>query len=189
MLADQLKTDTLENHQQLEKMLVGRMKAIRSAADYANLLQLFYSYFGGLEEQIDLYIGKAELPDYNVRRKSIALANDIRAMGATPGVKASADYLPEIGNRLQAFAAMYVIEGSTLGGKYISKMMAQQLNIKDEHGLSFFSGYGDNTDTMWECFKITLNGQEKVAGDADMVISTANETFAKFKKWIEKQAA
>jgi heme oxygenase len=189
MLADQLKTDTLENHQQLEKMLVVRMKAIRSAADYANLLQLFYSYFGGLEEKIDQYIGNAELPDYNFRRKSESLANDVKALGAVPGTKASGDDLPEIGNRLQAFAAMYVIEGSTLGGKYISKMMAQQLSIKDEQGLTFFSGYGDNTETMWESFKKTLNEQEESEDDAAIVISTANETFAKFKKWIEKQAA
>lgn len=188
MLADQLKKDTLTNHQQLEKMLVGRMKAIRSTQDYINLLQVFYSYFGGLEQQIDHYITEQIMPDYADRRKSAALANDIESLGGQPIAKAGTDALPQINNILQAYAAMYVIEGSTLGGKIISKMMAQQLNITDGKGLSFFSGYGNDTEPMWETFKVALNEQAKTAADEAVVINTANETFSRFKEWAEKQS-
>ncbi|MFD1256781.1 biliverdin-producing heme oxygenase [Mucilaginibacter terrae] len=185
MLADQLKTETLTNHQQLEKLLVDRMRAIRSLQDYIGLLQIFYSYFGGLEEQIDQYITAAELPDYQQRRKSAALVKDIEDLGGTPVKKASGGSLPTIKNTLQAYAAMYVIEGSTLGGKIISKMMAQQLRITDDKGLSFFSGYGDNTGTMWEKFKQVLNLQSKSAYEESEIINTANQTFIKFKNWVD----
>jgi len=189
MLADQLKKATLANHQQLEKMLVGQMRAVRSKEDYINLLQLFYSYFGGLEEQIDLYISTRELPDYKQRRKSAALANDIKSLGGTPVSLANLEDLPPIQNTRQAYGALYVIEGSTLGGKIISKMMAQQLGITDGSGLSFFSGYADDTETMWDKFKQALNQQADNSEQASQVIDTANETFARFKQWAESQLA
>jgi heme oxygenase len=185
MLAEKLKKDTLTNHQQLEKMLVGRMKAIRSTEDYVNLLQLFYSYFGGLENEIDQFINESILPDYKQRRKSAALANDIKSMGGLPVNKADGTALPTITNTLQAYAAMYVIEGSTLGGKFISKMMAQQLNITDGKGLSFFNSYGDATETMWDTFKNKLNQQATTPDEQTEVINTANHTFTKFKEWAE----
>ena len=188
MLADQLKTDTLTNHQQSEKLLVVRMKAIRSVEDYVGLLQIFYSYFSGLEEKIDQYITVAELPDYQQRRKSAALAQDIEDLGGTPVEKASGEALPVIENIAQAYAALYVIEGSTLGGKIISKMMAQQLRIIDGKGLAFFGGYGDNTESMWEKFKQTLNKHAKSANEEIEIVNTANQTFIKFKEWAEKQS-
>lgn len=186
MLAEQLKKDTLVNHQQLEKMLVSRMKATRSTTDYVNLLQLFYGYFGGLEMHIAPYINSENLADYADRRKSAALADDIKALGGQPDEKASATDLPAINSAPQAFAALYVIEGSTLGGKIISKMMAQQLNITNGQGLKFFSGYGDATETMWNSFKTALNTQADTIANQTIVIDTANETFTKFKQWIEK---
>jgi heme oxygenase len=188
MLAEQLKKDTLQSHQQLEKMLVGRMKAIRSQEDYVKLLQLFYTYFGGLETLIDQYIDTNELSDYTERRKAKALANDIETLGGHPMSKASGENLPQIKNKLQAYAALYVIEGSTLGGKIISKMIAQQLGISNGEGLSFFNGYGDDTETKWGSFKDALNKLPKSSEEDKLVIDSANETFEKFKQWAEKNA-
>jgi len=186
MLAEQLKNDTLINHQQLEKMLVGRMKAIRNTQDYIDLLQLFYSYFGGLEKLIDEQLDQSRLPDYDQRRKSSSLANDIIALGGTPQEMADSAALPAISNTLQAMAALYVIEGSTLGGKFISKMIAQQLHINDGTGLSFFNSYGNNTDVMWNTFKDVLNTQSTSAQENNVVIETANDTFARFKAWADR---
>lgn len=188
MLAEQLKKDTLRSHQQLEKMLVGRMKAIRSKEDYIKLLQLFYTYFGGLETQIDQYISQDELSDYAERRKTQALAHDIETLGGKPMAKANGENLPQIKNTLQAYAAMYVIEGSTLGGKIISKMMAQQLGINNGEGLSFFNGYGDDTEFRWESFKNALDNITNSFEEDKLVIDSANETFDKFKQWAEKHA-
>lgn len=185
MLAEQLKKDTLTNHQQLEKMLVGRMKAIRSKEDYINLLQLFYSYFGGLEKLIDQYLDKSTLPDYDQRRKSASLAHDITTLGGAPREVATGAALPAITNHLQAMAALYVIEGSTLGGKFISKMIAQQLNITNGAGLSFFNSYGDNTEAMWNTFKEVLNKQSTLATESIETVAAANETFARFKAWAD----
>ncbi|MES2265278.1 MAG: biliverdin-producing heme oxygenase [Bacteroidota bacterium] len=185
MLSDRLKEETKTNHQILEKALVARMKAIRSTQGYADLLKIFYGYFGGLEEKLNQTIDKTLLPDNDKRRKTQAIADDITALGSEVPPKADRDHLPQINNHLEALGALYVIEGSTLGGKIISKMMQQQLNLGDK-GLSFFTSYGDNTEAMWNTFKDALNKQVQSPGQEAVVIAAANDTFLKFGEWFEK---
>ena len=45
MFTDKIKEATLTPHQQVEKTLVGKMKAIRSMEGYVDLLKIFYGYF------------------------------------------------------------------------------------------------------------------------------------------------
>jgi len=63
------------------------------------------------------------------------------------------EFLPEIKNTAQAFGALYVIEGSTLGGQIIKKMVQKQLCMEGNNGLSFFDGYREATSDMWQVFK------------------------------------
>jgi heme oxygenase len=185
MLSEKLKENTKQNHQQLEKVLVGKLKAIRSAGEYASLLKLFYGYFGGLEVEINKVLDAGLLPDNAERRKTQCLANDLRYLASEVPAKATGDDLPALHSHLQALGALYVIEGSTLGGKIISKMMQQQMGL-DGQALSFFTSYGERTKEMWNTFKQVLDQQAKNAEQEAVVIAAANETFLKFGEWFEK---
>jgi len=185
MLTEKIKTATQHSHQETEKILVGKMKTMRSVNDYAGILKLFYGYFGGLEQQIEKYINADNLSDYNERRKTAAVADDLVALGHALPNKAANNELPIIETKLQAFGALYVIEGSTLGGKIISKMVQQHLGIKDGRGLSFFNGYGEDTGKKWSGFQQILNSIASGPEEEDEVITAANNTFAKFKTWLE----
>jgi heme oxygenase len=184
MLSEKIKEETKQNHQLLEKKLVAFMRGIRSEQDYVQLLTLFYGFFGGLELAIDAQLDHSQLPDYKLRRKTAALAEDLAQFGKTAPPLAHTDELPGINNHLQALGALYVIEGSTLGGTIISKMIKQQLAIVDNQGLSFFNGYGEKTEKMWQDFKTFLNEPLK-PGEATMVIRSANDTFKKFSQWFD----
>lgn len=184
MLSDKLKEETKHNHQVLEKALIARLKAIRSPQGYADLLKLFYGYFGGLEVLINKAIDSNVLTDSAQRRKTQAIANDVLVLGSDVPAKAVGNDLPGINNHFEALGALYVIEGSTLGGKIISKMMQQQLG--SDKGMSFFSGYGDKTEQMWEAFKQAINSQAQTPEQEATVIATANETFLKFGEWFAK---
>ncbi|NNU33797.1 biliverdin-producing heme oxygenase [Mucilaginibacter sp. S1162] len=94
--------------------------------------------------------------------------------------------LPQITNYLQGFGALYVIEGSTLGGQIISKMVQQHLPVQDGKGLSFFNGYGDKMHQMWGAFKDILNKAAATPEDEQIIIAAANDTFAKFKTLARK---
>lgn len=182
MLAENLKEQTLRYHQQLEKKLVSQIKGLTTKEDYLQLLQLFYGYFGGLEDRINLFIDQNILPDHAQRRKTGAIADDIMALDGQPVNKATGDALPEINNAYQALGALYVIEGSTLGGSIISKMVSGKLGLAS--GFSFFNSYGESTHQMWEAFKAILDKQPLETQPA--IIEAANSTFFKFKTWIEQ---
>jgi heme oxygenase len=183
LLSEKLKIMTLAAHQQLEKQLVFQLRSMLNKEDYIRILQWFYAYFAALEQKIILYIGSEQLPDMPQRRKTGNLLLDLTILQSTIPLIASDSYLPEITNKPQAFGALYVMEGSTLGGQVICKMIEKQLGFNT--GISFFKGYGDNTQQMWTDFKQVLDEQ----GDQDLIINSADETFIKFSDWITRSIA
>lgn len=186
MFTDKIKKATLQNHQQTEKVLISKLRNMRSKQDYVDLLSLFYGYFGGLEKHIERYINASNLANYEERRKTSAIADDIHALGGVIPALATDDELPDIDNYLKAFGALYVIEGSTLGGKIISKMVQEYLPVENGKGLSFFNSYGEQTDQMWASFKAILNDVAMTPQDEAIITGAANQTFVKFKIWLEK---
>ena len=185
MLSDILKQNTLANHQLLESKLIGQMRSIRNEQDYGKLLSVFYSFFGGLELTIAKHSINLYLPDYLTRRKTAALANDLQFINAELPTLAEGNDVPQILDIYQAFGALYVIEGSTLGGKVISKMLGKQLDL-DSENLSFFNAYGEQTTSMWLTFKLLIN-QPMYALKEDVIVATANDTFLKFSNWFDHQ--
>ncbi len=185
-IADTLKSDSLEQHREVEKLLVNRIRNIRTVSDYVSLLQIFYTYFGALEKRIEKVISVKDLPDFNSRRKTDALAKDLADLGSAPQAMATADSLPLLSNQKAALGALYVIEGSTLGGGIIGKMISRQIELPAGLGLSFFTGYGEQTEFMWAGFKSSLNAASIDADDHKIVTDAVINTFRKFKLWIEQ---
>ena len=73
------------------------------------------------------------------------IAEDLRVLGAPLPTIADQAYLPSIPGTAEAIGALYVMEGSTLGGQIIKKMIAKQLGTAEDHATSFFNGYGEAT--------------------------------------------
>lgn len=171
-----IKEATRTAHQELEAKVVRKLKAIRSNEDYADLLKHFYAYFSTLEKAILPYITTQVLPDYASRRNSGYLKKDIEELGSDvtslPPVT-----IPEISNTVEALGALYVMEGSIMGGPYIVQIL-QKGGINK--GVSFFSGYGDNTGRMWGVFTGILNQSADTEAAEQAAIRAANETFSHF---------
>lgn len=176
MLSNEIKEATKVAHQQLEKTVVQRLKEIRSAADYASFLKVFYAYFRAVEQAIAPFVTPEVLPDYPQRRNASYLRRDIEALGG--GV----DELPEavapaISNPAEAMGALYVLEGSIMGGPYIVQMLRK---YGMETGFSFFSGYGEETGSMWAAFTTALNATAQTDEAREAAIRKASETFSRF---------
>lgn len=184
LLSEQLKDQTKINHQLLEKQIILLIKAIRTTADYSRLLMLFYTFFGGIETLVDKTLNTDCIPDYLQRRKTAFLHNDLCAMNVEAQPFAKAVDLPEINNHLQASGALYVMEGSTLGGPHISKMIRDQINPAKANILTFFDGYKNETQHMWQAFKIAIDGMVLDKNEQAVVVHAANDTFARFSNWI-----
>ncbi len=184
MVTNRLREETKEAHQSLEKHVVMTLKNIRSNEDYIAMLQKFYSYFSNLEKHIAAYITPEVLPDYTDRRNSAYLKRDIIELGGDT-IERTVD-VPVINNVYQALGALYVMEGSIMGGKVIVQILEKHGISK---GLSFFSGYGENTMPMWGVFTETLNRLAGNEEEQDLMVTAASNTFSCFEKLFINQVA
>ena len=180
MLSTQIKEFTKSNHQETEKKVVLRIKNISNNEDYIALLKCFYSYFNAVENAIAPYINSV-LPDYKERRNSSYIKADIEELGGT------IDKLPpatatEVKDAIQAMGALYVLEGSIMGGPYIVQML-QKKGI--EKGFSFFSGYGAESGKKWGVFTAALNILPQTETDVAKAVDAARETFKNFGEVFE----
>lgn len=177
MLSTKIREETKQAHRALEKEVMVKLKAISSYNDYAALLRCFYGYFNELEKAIRPFITKALLPDYNIRRSSSYLKNDIDKLGydtrSLPEV-----VIPEIGNTLCAFGALYVMENSVMGGSIIVEILKKKGIVK---GISFFSGYGPDTTRVWSTFVSILNKLASGSKEEAIVIQGAKAAFNNFQ--------
>ena len=64
--------------------------------------------------------------------------------------------------------------------------MQRQMDTNTLEGFTFFHGYGDETESRWAKFRELLNAQADGLEDKEIIIRAADETFEKFKCWIEK---
>ncbi|EDM36824.1 Heme oxygenase [Pedobacter sp. BAL39] len=178
MLSTSIKDATKEAHLELEKKVVKKLKDIRSDAGYADFLKHFYAYFNHVEQAISPFITTELLPDYQERRNSAYLKRDIEELGAdVHGLPDTT--VPEITNILQALGALYVMEGSIMGGPIIVKMLEKGGITK---GVSFFSGYGEATGQKWGTFVGVMNAQAGTETEEAIAIQSANDTFSHFSE-------
>lgn len=185
MISQEIKAATKEAHQKLEKTVVLRLKDIRSQADYAEVLKCFYAYFNAIESAIAPYITTAVLPDYPKRRNSSYIKQDIIELGEDVSALLNPE-VPNINHTVSALGALYVLEGSIMGGPYIVEMLRKYGMDK---GFSFFSGYGEDTGRMWGSFTAVMNKAVKTPEEQTAIIATANETFSLFGNVFEQHFA
>lgn len=182
-LSQSVKKATQQNHEDVESLLLPVLNAIRSKEDYAAILKMFYGYFTPLEEKINKFITPAELPDINERRKASAIEHDLGNLPISFTAIPRCTLLPSLASTAQAFGALYVLEGSTLGGKMIARMLAKNKPYPiPEEALSFFSGYGEATGPKWKAFLQQLNLQH----EKEDVVQAADETFLHLKGWMQQ---
>jgi heme oxygenase len=183
MLHQQLREATGPAHAMLEKKLIRNIVSITSIDDYVELLKLMYGYYLPVEIKLENYYSQLT-PDIVNRRKSSSILHDISIFAPDENDIMLYEDTPSIDSYASALGALYVLEGSTLGGQIILKMLLKQLNLTDKKGFSFFYGYGENTQLMWEKFTDVLKGDFSNAEKIEL-IKSANGTFNAFIDWID----
>jgi heme oxygenase len=186
MLLKEIRSRTADNHARLENtpLLSPFAQQRIDMPTYLEILRRFYGYFHPLERQLDAFPALLDwLPDYTERRKAGLLLDDLGSLHnrAEPGLCRE---LPGISTDAQAFGCLYVMEGSTLGGKIIYNILKKQLGLDKSAGASFFYGYGPATGEKWKIFGSRLEAFGREAGTDDAIIAAANDTFSKFEQWL-----
>lgn len=76
-----------------------------------------------------------------------------------------------------AIGIMYVVEGSTLGGRFILKNIQDALGYDETNGASYFAGYGNKTGSHWKKFLKELTDFEKQTNLENEIINGADYGF------------
>ena len=183
MLTDELKEFTEEAHHASEKKMIVALKQIETYEDYIRMLNWLYGFYAPVEQLVRQQVTADKFPDITRRSRAEYILWDIRESGLPVPEPEVCDRLPVINSFHDALGALYVLEGSTLGGRVIAGMISRSLETTQ--CLSFFNGYGAETGYMWNSFKAYLN-QPFTTEERREIIAAAEDTFLTFKNWIEK---
>nr|WP_294505395.1 biliverdin-producing heme oxygenase [uncultured Rhodopila sp.] len=123
--------------------------------------------------------------------RSLWLAADMRTLGLQEQAIAALPLcpsLPRLDTPHRRLGAQYVVEGSTLGGRELSKRLDHLFGHGERAGRCFFSGRDADTGKAWRAFADALDiAGEDPAARAEM-IAAAIETFAAFEDWVDWNA-
>lgn len=182
-LIDALRAATREIHHQLEDGLQIETR-LADRGRYLTLLTGFLGIHEPLEARLAQCRELGHLGYHMAERTKIAaLRRDLVALGlsaqdisALPRFQAPA--FPSAG---AALGAAYVLEGSTLGGQSITRLITG-----GGHALpaEFFNVYGPQTRGRWMEFLDCLVSYQKAGGDPAPVTASARETFQVFAQWL-----
>ena len=118
------------------------------------------------------------------RGKLTALEHDLRLCGAQPAdvITSAGPNLPPLTDRAAALGVLYVIEGSTLGGRLIARHLRQG-GVIPADAFHYFEIYGADTGEMWRSVCRALDTIADPDG-ADRSVRTAIAMFGMVQAWM-----
>ena len=169
----------------MEKRIIGYIKSIKTVAEYRLLLQAYYGFIEPLEGAIRQHIDPQDVESIDERLRAHMLEDDLQQLGlddfkAIP----KAPFMLFVNDAPSALGGLYVLEGSTLGGKFIIQMIRQKLPL--ENSMRYFAGYGESNTAMWSAFTNLLNKEHSTVFQ-EAATTAANETFNHFDQWLQQQ--
>ncbi len=72
--------------------------------------------------------------------------------------------------------SLYVLEGSTNGGKFLARVLRREWNL-DEEGLSYFDPYGNEQPQRWAAFKSDMEDMGFDTDQQNAIVDAAHLTF------------
>ncbi|UII26274.1 biliverdin-producing heme oxygenase [Fulvivirga maritima] len=113
------------------------------------------------------------------RKKAHLIVKDLSNMDS-PSIDLPDEPFPEL-NTAETIGALYVTEGSTLGGNIILKNLMKNKAFEGKNIFNFLSYYGENTSSNWKTFIVTLSNYYSQNKDKEAdILSGAKKTFEYF---------
>jgi heme oxygenase len=182
-LRERLRRQTASVHARLHRHpgLSAAASGLIEMDSYRALLMRLYGFHRAFEARVANFVRLGDAP-----ARSELLASDLEALGLAPEELASialCGALAPIGSDAEALGALYVMEGSALGGARIARALSATLLAKDTGGCRFFSS-GGVPRRAWENLLDLLKAiddphQEQAA------LAAALATFHAFEVWMK----
>lgn len=185
-LFPRLKSGTEQEHRELES-IIDPMKKFCSRESYKAHLLKTWALYRPLEAALAELNWSSVGIDFYARRKTPLLEEDFLSLGIPQSAWTGETLGQERPNLDFAFGCLYVLEGATLGGQYISRHLAT-LGIGPASGGHFFNCYGAKTGEMWKSFQTAATGYCVTEEQVVEAINGAKWTFSNFHEaMLEKE--
>jgi heme oxygenase len=186
-----LKQETAAEHEAIEGA-ARIMDPALSLAQYQHYLEQSYGFYAPLEPVLQQLGAWEQLGLAATERVKLPLLEaDLAALGSDVRLLPLAAP-PNLQDVAEALGCLYVLEGSTLGGRVISRHV--QARLGRDVPRRFLDGYGPATGARWQTFRGALaaaartRNVERRAGDGRSVdariIAGAKATFEAFTAWL-----
>jgi heme oxygenase len=156
-------------------------------SDYRRLLVRLYGFHRPFEDIVrsaaDVY--RIDL-DMNARARSPMLLADLQTIGFDPSAATLPLWPPSLRlvSKGSLLGALYVLEGSALGGVQIARALKDRVGNGLGKALLFFVGRGDRQGAMWREFVEELESLRDDDEEAMRAEDAAIMTFRAFEDWM-----
>lgn len=178
-----IKEETKIHHQQVEKVLVQELKNLTDKDNYGRLLERLFLFYKPIETDLHNVIDETLIPDISERKHTQRILTDLELLEYEAPRELSTSQL-EISSPSYALGILYVIEGSTLGGQIISKMIHNNLPMEGIDATNYFSSYRELNGEMWKKFGNRISEIEDSVDHTEL-LQGAKDTFNNLKYWLE----
>ncbi|MCB2378529.1 biliverdin-producing heme oxygenase [Hymenobacter sp. BT635] len=178
-ILQQLRTETRPYHDALEQNEFNR--ALQADSITAQATHRFLAKLYGFLVPYEAHLRQHGLgPEWQpeLRQRAHLIPADL-GVGAT--ALPLCPTMPPLETPAQLLGAMYVLEGSTLGGQ----VLARQLGKAGIEARTYFSGHGEQTGPLWKSF-CQLLGEAATEDNQAEIVASAAATFQTLHAWIEK---
>ena len=156
--------------------------------DYRQLLSRLWGFHKAFEVALEAAVGSLRLDvDMAARARAPMLEEDLHWLGLSAGDIAALPCCDQVfrpRNAAEFFGALYVVEGSTLGGLHIARALSGLFGDAEGDGRRFFLGYGARHGAMWRGFLEQLDAFAGDEADELAAVAGAVRTFADFETWM-----
>jgi heme oxygenase len=115
------------------------------------------------------------------------LARDLETMRGEcwlPGVRQQRPAMPQLDSAERVLGALYVVEGSALGGRSLARGLDRLLGSGESNGRRFFEGRGPSTGAAWRDFVGRLDLIPAKSAARVSAVDAAVEVFSVFETWL-----
>jgi heme oxygenase len=178
-----LRSVTRPAHDALEGAL-GLLDERLDLGAYRSILQRFHGFWRLWEPHVAALLQDEAM--VAPRRRLHLLDADLAVLGLSSEGRAALPPcpLPELHDAAAALGSLYVMEGSTLGGRVIQRNVGRRLGLDGASGCSYFSGYGERTGMMWRSFLARLDREPM--SQAGRIGVGATATFERLAWWLTR---
>jgi len=167
-----LRDATQADHQRLESRM-DILARIATPDGRRALVERFYRLHAEAEAALAPWLHDLPGLNFQARRRSSRLEQDLAALdGRIPETSGAALIVSGVG---EALGRMYVLEGSTLGGRVIRRSV--EARGDGMAGLSFLDPYGDQAGERWRAFLAVIDGEARSPADTEAMVGGALAGF------------